>query len=63
MPEKTAAQKRAQKNYMDKFAVARVRMDKHHYEEVQKHAEDRGESVNGFINRAIDETMERDKKK
>lgn len=29
--------------------------------EIQAHAEDRGESVNGFINRAIDETMERDR--
>lgn len=28
--------------------------------EVQAHAEARSESVNGFINRAIDETMERD---
>ena len=29
---------------------------------IQNHAEQNGESVNGFINRAIDETMERDKK-
>ncbi len=28
--------------------------------ELQKHAMAQGESVNGFINRAIDETMERD---
>lgn len=28
MPEKTEAQKRAQKNYMDRFSVARVRMEK-----------------------------------
>lgn len=28
---------------------------------IQAHAEARGESVNGFINRAIDEAMERDK--
>ena len=27
---------------------------------IKAHAEIRGESVNGFINRAIDETMERD---
>ena len=27
---------------------------------VQAHAEARGESANGFINRAIDQTMERD---
>lgn len=28
---------------------------------IKAHAEARGESVNGFINRAIDETMEREK--
>ena len=28
--------------------------------EIQAHAAGHGESVNGFINRAIDETMERD---
>ncbi len=27
---------------------------------VKDHAEKRGESVNGFINRAIDETMQKD---
>ena len=60
MPEKTEAQKRAQKAYMEKFAVARVRMEREKYETVQAHAEARRESVNGFINRAIEETMERD---
>ena len=28
---------------------------------MKAHAESHGESVNGFINRAIDETMDRDK--
>ena len=28
---------------------------------IQAHAQAQGESVNGFVNRAIDETMERDK--
>lgn len=28
---------------------------------IKAHAESHGESVNGFINRAIDETMDRDK--
>ena len=28
---------------------------------IQAHAEEQGESTNGFINRAISETMERDK--
>lgn len=60
MPEKTEAQKRAQKNYMDKFAIARVRMEKSRYEDIQAHAAAQGESVNGFINRAIDSQMIRD---
>lgn len=29
---------------------------------IKAHAENNGESINGFVNRAIDETMERDKK-
>lgn len=35
-------------------------MPKGKKEAVQTHAESQGESVNGFINRAIDQTMERD---
>jgi len=59
--EKTEAQKKAQQKYMDKFAVARVRMDRAKYDRVQAHAEARGQSVNGFINEAIDEKMARDR--
>ena len=29
---------------------------------IKAHADSRGESVNGFVNRAISETMERDEK-
>ena len=29
--------------------------------EMKNHAESQGESLNGFVNRAINETMERDK--
>ena len=63
MAEKTEAQKRAQKKYMEKFMVARVRMERDRYGTIQAHAESCGESVNGFINRAIDETMQRDGEK
>ena len=35
-------------------------VEKKKKETIQAHAEARGESVNGFINRAISETMERD---
>ena len=59
--EQTEVQKKAQQKYMEKFAVARVRMDREKYDLVQAHAESRGESVNGFINRAIDTVMQQDK--
>ncbi len=62
MPEKTEAQKRAHKNYMDKFVRVEIRMTAEQREEVQAHAEAQGESTNGVINRAISETMERDGK-
>ena len=61
MGERTEALKKAQQKYMEKFAIARVRMDREKYEVVQAHAEAHGESVNGFINRAIESQMERDK--
>ena len=60
MSEKTEAQKRAQKNYMERFAVARVRMDKAHYETVQAAAAAAGESVNAYIIKSVDERMERE---
>ena len=37
-----------------------VTFQKGEKETIKAHAEARGESVNAFINRAIDETMERD---
>lgn len=60
MGERTEALKKAQQKYMEKFAVARVRMEREKYDAVQAHAEAHSESVNGFINRAIEETMQRD---
>ena len=39
----------------------KVRVPKGEKDLIQAHAEARGESTNGFINRAISETMERDK--
>ena len=60
MGEKTEAQKRAQKKYMASFVEVKVRMTPERRSAVQAHAEAQGESTTGFINRAIDETMERD---
>ena len=46
----------ARKAYDD----VRLQVKKGKKEIIKAHAEARGESVNGFINRAISETMERD---
>lgn len=45
-----------------KSNIKRIPLDvqKDRYVEIKSHADKRGESVNGFIKRAIDETMERD---
>lgn len=56
----TEAQARAHKKYISRFVEVKIRMEPEHREVIKAHAEARGESVNGFINRAIDEAMERD---
>lgn len=38
----------------------KVRVEKGRKESIRAHAEAQGESVNAFINRAIDEAMDRD---
>lgn len=42
---------------LDRISIA---MPKGMKEKIKAHAESKGESVNGFINRAISETVERD---
>ncbi len=48
-----------------KEKLKRIPLDvqKEKYEEIKAHAEKQDESVNGFIKRAIDETIERDNRK
>lgn len=58
----TKAQQRAVNKYMkENYDRVNVTMPKGRKDAIKAHAEARGESVNGFINRAIDETMEREK--
>lgn len=61
MQKTTDAQKRAHKTYISKFSRVEIRMETAERERIQAHAAAHGESVNSFINRAIRETMDRDK--
>ena len=56
----TPAQAEAHKRYMKDFVEIKVRMTADKRSIVQEHAASMGESATAFINRAIDETMERD---
>lgn len=55
------AQKRATAKYKEK-ALKRIPLDvrKEKYEEIKTASEKAGESVNGYIKKAIDERMQRD---
>lgn len=64
MPAPTYEQnKKSIQKYLAKFDEIRIRMPKETglKEAIQQHAESKGESVNAFILRAIEETMKRDK--
>lgn len=55
------ARKRANQAYLNKQDEIKVRVPKGKKEEIRQHADKRGESLNAFVNRAIDEAMEREK--
>lgn len=58
----TKAQQRAVAKYMKKnYDNFQLRMPKGKKDRIKQHAEKNGESLNGFINRAIDETIEKEK--
>lgn len=56
----TEAQARANKKYLGQFVDVKIRVLPDERDTIKSHAQARGESVNGFIKRAIDETMDRD---
>ena len=60
MPASKAQQKAVSKYLKNNYDEIKVRVEKGRKAQIQAHAEIQGESVNGFINRAIAETMERD---
>lgn len=56
------AEKRAiQKWNSEKVDALRIRVKKGMREVIQEHASSQGESINAFVTRAIQETMDRDK--
>ena len=54
------AQKKASIKYLEKLDEIRIRMPKGQKDVIKAHAEAHGESVNAFVGRAIEETMQRD---
>lgn len=56
----SAAQRKATEKYLEKFDEMRVRVPAGDKAKIKAHAEAQGESLNGFIIRAMSETMERD---
>ena len=59
--EYSQAQNKATQKYVkNHYDEIKLRMTKGKKEAVKEFAEQQGESLNGFINRAIDETIERE---
>lgn len=60
IPASKAQQKAVTKYMKENYDEIKVRVEKGHKADIKAHADSRGESVNSFIGRAIDETMARD---
>ena len=63
MPASKAQQKAVNKYMTANYDRINLTVLKGRKTEIKAHAQALGESVNGFINRSIDETIERDKQK
>ena len=60
MPASKAQQRAVAKYMKENYDEIKIRIVKGEKDRIKAHAEQRSESVNGFIKRAIDETIERD---
>ena len=60
MPASKAQQRAVSKYMKENYDEIKVRVEKGQKEAIKAHAEVRGESVNAFVGRAIEETMQRD---
>ena len=56
----TEAQLKASKKYHEKFELIQFRVPKGKKQALQEHAAQCGESLNGFLNRAVDQTLSSD---
>lgn len=64
MARYSAAQNKATQKYIKSaYDEIKIRIAKGNKDTIKAHAAKQGESLNGFINRAISETMERDNTK
>ena len=61
MPASKAQQKAVAKYMKNNYDNFQLRMPKGEKEKIKAHAESKGESLNGLVNCAIDETMKHDK--
>lgn len=61
MPASKAQQKAVSKYMKENYDVYQIRMPKGRKDIIKAHAEAQGESVNGFINRAIDNQISQDR--
>lgn len=62
MPASKAQQKAVAKYMKNNYDELKIRVSKGTKDIIKEHAITRGESLNGFVSRAIDETMKRDNK-
>ena len=60
MPASKAQQRAVAKYMKTNYDEIKIRVAKGEKDRIKAHAEQRGESLNGFINKAIDEKIERD---
>lgn len=60
MPTTKAGQKAVNKYMRENYDRVNLTMPKGRKDEVKAHADTRGESLNAFINRAIDSQIQRD---
>ena len=63
MPASKAQQKAVNKYMKENYDEIKVRVEKGRKDEIKAHAEAHSESVNGFINRAIDNQISQDRRK